>query len=117
MTAVLTTAGLTALLTNGDDQFTHFAVGTGTTTPTVSDTALATEIDRVALTAKVINNNELEVQAFLTNADGNGTLTEYGLWTAATGGTLLARGLFTTAVSKNAQAPAVIVVTITLTNG
>lgn len=117
MTAVLTTAGLAALLTNGDDTFTHFAVGTGTTTPTLSDTALAAEIDRVAVTAKVVSANELEVQAFLTNGDGNGTLTEYGLYTAASGGTLLARGLFSTALVKTSQAPAVIVVTITLTNG
>lgn len=117
MTALLTNAGLTALLTNGDDTFLYFAVGTGTTTPTAADTALAAELVRVAVTASVISANELEIQAFLTNSQGNGTLTEYGIWTAAAAGTLLARGLFTTALTKSSQAPAVIVVTLTLANG
>ena len=83
--SLLTTADTTAL--------THMGVGTGTTAPASLDTALETEVARPALTQ--INNTdtgEFECKLFLDASTANGSdLTEAGLFTASSGGTLFAR--------------------------
>lgn len=78
------------------DDPTHIAVGTGTATPLVTDTALVTEVLREVFsqvskgtTGKVT----FEMTLATTEANGN-TLTEVGIFNAASAGDLLARVVF-----------------------
>ena len=59
---------------------THGAVGTGAGTPAVGDTTLFTELDRVAVTAISASGAVVNVVCFFGASDGNGTLTNYGLF-------------------------------------
>jgi hypothetical protein len=74
---------------------THMAWGTGTTTPTKADTALATETVRNALTSKLPGSQEIQFEGILTSAQGNGTtIAETGLFNAGAAGDLFARQTF-----------------------
>jgi len=82
---------------------THFAVGTGTATPTANDTALVAEVFRDAVTKRTPDVGKLTLQYYLPSTAANGyALAEAGLFTAATGGTLVARVVFQ-AINKNAS--------------
>ena len=71
---------------------THFAVGSGTAAPTANDTALAAEVFRDAVTKRTPDVGKLTVQYYLPSTAANGySLAEAGLFTAAMGGTLIAR--------------------------
>lgn len=81
--------------------FTYVAIGTGTTPPAATDTALVTEIKRKAGTASrettSVTNDTAVVEATFTSADGlSGTsaVTEAGLFDASTGGNMLSRQTF-----------------------
>jgi hypothetical protein len=69
----------------------YVAVGTGTTPETVADTALNAEVVRT--TATITHNGTGVYQlvaSFLTNS-ATGAITEYGLFSSSTAGTMLAR--------------------------
>ena len=68
----------------------HVALGTGTTAAAASDTTLETEVYRDAISSSVKPASKKVRHTLSLNAgEGNGnTLTECGLITAATGGTL-----------------------------
>lgn len=69
----------------------YVAVGTGTTPETVSDTALVAEVVRA--TATVTHNGTgiyQLVASFLTNS-ATGAITEYGIFSSSSAGTMLAR--------------------------
>ena len=58
-------------------------MGTGSTTPTNADTALATPVKRVAPTTNVISNNVLTLQFFFSDAVlSNNTYYEFGTYIA-----------------------------------
>jgi len=70
----------------------HMAVGTGTTAAAAGDTTLGTEIDRKAITQTTTAAAEVSFLMFLASTEANGNdLTEAGVFTAASGGTMLAR--------------------------
>ena len=75
---------------------THMAVGTGSTAADAGDTGLETEIDRNALETSggTVTSNVVSYSAVWAPGDGTGALTEAGLFTAASGGTMLARTVF-----------------------
>ncbi len=69
----------------------YVAVGTGTTPETAADTILVSEVVRT--TATVTHNGQgiyQVVATFLTNS-ATGAITEYGIFSSSTGGTMLAR--------------------------
>lgn len=77
----------------------HMAVGSGTTEAVVGDTTLQTELGRVVLTSGVqvtttTTSDAVEYTATFPAGVGTGSLTEAGLFNAASGGTLLARTVF-----------------------
>lgn len=62
-------------------EITFCAVGTGTVVPNITGIKLTTEIDRVPISAASNNvDNEVQIRAFFTTAEGNGTLKELGLF-------------------------------------
>ena len=87
---------IAARLAGSGSVLTHMAVGSGSTAAAVGDTALVTEIDRNALTVSGGTASGATVTYATTWAagDGTGAITEAGLFTAASGGALLARTVF-----------------------
>ena len=79
----------------------HMAVGSGTNAAVAGDTALQTEITRVALTSTTPNTNTITYVGDYPAGTGTGTITEAGILNNSSGGTLLARTVFT-AISKGA---------------
>ena len=77
----------------------HMAIGSGTTTPAVTQTALTTQLARVGLTGgtgSVANatTNQVVYTATFGAGVGTGAVTEAGIFNAATAGTMLARTTF-----------------------
>lgn len=102
---MVTTVGLNLIrdLLRGasTDTITHVAYGTGTTAPADADETLETEVARYALTlAPSTADGVLTYYHYLSTSEGDlGDITELGLLTAATDGTLYVRTVFD-AVSK-----------------
>jgi hypothetical protein len=62
-------------------QATYGAVGTGTTTPAVTDTKLDNELYRNAISLASNNiDNVANIQTFFGKNEANGTITEFGLF-------------------------------------
>jgi len=80
----------------------YMAIGTGTTAPTSSDTALESEVARVALTSKTDSGSELTYVGEFGEGVGTGAITEAGIFNASSGGTMLARQVFS-AINKGAS--------------
>lgn len=94
---------------------TYMAVGTGTTPAAAADAALESELDRNALTVSGGTQTGPEVlfESTWLPGDGTGALTEAGLFTAATGGVMLARTVFPV-VNKGADDTISIAWTVTI---
>lgn len=113
----IVTAGkndIASLITGAGSVMTHMAVGTGTNAVAAGDTALQTEADRNALgtSGGAPSTNTVVFSAVWNAGDGTGALTEAGLFSANSGGTMLARTVFS-AVNKGASD--VLTITWTLT--
>lgn len=80
---------------------THEAVGSGTTPAAAGDTALEMEIGRVAFTDSYTTSTTVSFVTFFSSSDCAGTWNETGLFTAASGGTLVARNILSPSVTKN----------------
>ena len=91
----------------------HMAVGSGTSSPAAGNTALVTELSRVALTATTVTANAIAYSATFGPAVGTGAVTEAGLFSASTVGTMLCRTVFGV-VNKEAGDTMVITWTVTI---
>ncbi len=72
----------------------HMAIGSGTTAAAGADTALGTELDRVALAGSSATNNVVTYTATFPAGTGTGAVTEAGIFNASSAGTLLCRTVF-----------------------
>ena len=72
----------------------HMAIGSGTTHPAASDTALETELGRVALTSTTVSSAVVTYVATFAAGTGTGAVTEAGILNASSSGTLLCRTEF-----------------------
>jgi hypothetical protein len=91
----------------------HMAVGTDNTAAASTDTALQTELTRVALDSATVTNNAIEYVATFAAGTGTGALTEAGVLNNGTGGTLLCRTVFSV-VNKGASDSMTITWTVTI---
>jgi hypothetical protein len=73
---------------------THMAIGSGTNDPAAGDTALQTQLGRVALTSTTVTNNSVAYIASFGAGTGTGAVTEAGIFNASSGGTMLCRTEF-----------------------
>jgi len=75
---------------------THMGVGTGTVAASAADTALGSQLDRNALSTSggTVAAAVVTYECTWLPGDGTGALTEAGLFSASTGGTMLARTVF-----------------------
>lgn len=79
-----------------DTDFTHGAIGTGTTAPTTGDTTLETEVLRKGRQETSDTTDTKTVSAWIDSTEGNGNdITEFGFLSDSSGGTLLNRNTFT----------------------
>lgn len=73
---------------------THMGIGTGTTAPAVGNTALVTEVGTRQSLTKTRSNNVVTNVATFGAGVGTGAITEAGIFTAATAGTMYSRITF-----------------------
>jgi hypothetical protein len=76
------------------DAMSHMAVGSGSTAAAGDNTALGTELGRVALTSTTVSTNTIEYVALFPAGTGTGTVTEAGVFNNSSGGTMLCRTVF-----------------------
>jgi len=102
--------------TTGSITYSH--VGSGTTAVSASDTALATVIDsRLAASTRYSGGNGIiNIDTFYTAGDNNGTWAECGLFSASSGGSMIARRLLTSTFTKSSANSALLAWTITMTS-
>lgn len=91
----------------------HMAVGSGTVDPVIGDTALGTELGRVALGSSTSSGAVVTYAATFPAGTGTGAVTEAGILNAATAGTLLCRTEFPV-VNKGANDGMTITWTVTV---
>lgn len=72
----------------------YMAIGTGTSTPTASDTQLGTEAGRVVLSSSSNSANAITYTATFPAGTGTGAITEAAILNAGTSGTMLCRTTF-----------------------
>jgi len=77
-----------------DTAMSHMAIGSGTTSAVVGDTALETELGRVSLTSTTVTANSVAYVATFPAGTGTGAVTEAGILNASSSGTLLCRTVF-----------------------
>ena len=77
-----------------DTAMSHMAIGSGTTSAVVGDTALETELGRVSLTSTTVTSNSVAYVATFPAGTGTGAVTEAGILNASSSGTLLCRTVF-----------------------
>jgi hypothetical protein len=91
----------------------HMAVGTGTTAAAVGDTALQTELVRVAFSSATSTGAVTTYIASFSAGTATGAITEAGIFNAVSGGTMLCRTVFPV-VNKGADDTMSITWTITI---
>jgi len=106
----ITTVGITALtkmLAGNQWRATHIHVGTGNSTPIVSQTGLDTDVFTAALDRRTHPAaDELALSALITNTEANGnTLTEAGLYVDTT---MISRALIFPGIVKTGAVEATI---------
>ena len=91
----------------------HMAIGSGTTDPAAGDTALETELGRVALTSTNVSGAVVTYVATFAAGTGTGAVTEAGILNASSSGTLLCRTEFSV-VNKGSADSMTITWTVTV---
>lgn len=81
---------------------THMAIGTGTEAAKAGDTKLKTELDRNTLAEKTRSGTAVTMKGEWAAGDGTGAITEAGLFSASSEGTLFAHAVFSV-VNKGAE--------------
>ena len=120
-TSLITDNGLNAAVSKwlnvgSTTNMTHLAVGSGTTTPAVTDTAMQTEIVRFAPDTKTASDNVITLEHYYGTTEGNGTIAEVGVLSASSGGVLHMHGQPAAAITKTTNKTMRVTVTITLDN-
>lgn len=75
-------------------EMSHMAIGAGTSSASAGDTALGSELGRVALATDTSSGAVVTYTANFPAGTGTGAVTEAGIFNAASGGTMLCRTVF-----------------------
>src|SRR5262245_57125827 len=98
----------------GGAAMSHMAIGTGSTAAAFGDTALGTETDRNALTSRTDSVNVVTYVGTWAAGDGtNAALREAGIFNNSSGGTMLARAVYSN-IDKQAGDTLTITWTVTI---
>ena len=85
----------------------HMAIGSGSTAAAAGNTALGTELGRVALTATSVTANAIKYTATFGAGVGTGAVTEAGIFNNDTAGTMLCRTVFGLVTKESGDSMAV----------
>jgi hypothetical protein len=85
---------ISRMLNNTATPMSHMAIGTGISTPTVSDIALGAEAARDIFTSVSTTGATIEYNCTFGAGVGTGNITEAGIFNAASSGTMLNRVTF-----------------------
>ncbi len=100
---------------NDETAMTHMALGSGSTAAAASDTSLGSQLgSREALDSDTVSSNTITYTSSFEAGDATGSVTEAGIFNAASGGTMLCRTVFAV-VNKGADDSLSVTWTITLT--
>jgi hypothetical protein len=91
----------------------HMAIGSDSTAAAAADTALGTELGRVALTSTTVTNSSVQYIGDFPAGTGTGAVVEAGVLNASSGGTMLCRTVFAV-VNKGAADTLKITWTVTV---
>lgn len=91
----------------------HMALGSGTASAAAGNSALGTELGRVALTSTTVTGSQVQYVATFGAGTATGAVTEAGIFNAASAGTMLCRTVFSV-VNKDAGDTMSITWTVTL---
>lgn len=91
----------------------YVAIGTNTVAESASDTGLGTEVSRSTATASYVSGQILQLTATFAAGSGTGAITEYGVYTSNSAGTLLSRDT-ESAINKSASDTLTVVWQLTL---
>ncbi len=91
----------------------HMAIGSGSTAAAAGNSALGSELGRVALTSTNVASNVVTYAATFAAGTGTGAITEAGILNANTSGELLCRTVFSV-VNKGASDSMTITWTVTV---
>jgi len=81
------------LISSGSNSIGYIALGTGTRTPALSDTALQAETQRSLINNASANGNVITLSATF-NFSSNTTISEMGVFNNTNGGTMFSRATF-----------------------
>jgi len=98
---------------NNSSVMSHMAIGSGTTAAAAGNTELGTELGRVSLTSTTVSSNVVTYVATFAAGTGTGAVTEAGILTASSGGTMLCRTVFSV-VNKGSADSMTITWTVTV---
>lgn len=91
-----------AIINSSSSPFVAMAIGEGTTAANTTDTALETEVARLAFTSSSVSTNVVTLSTTFPAGTGTGAITEAGILNnASSGGTMLSHVVFS-AVNKGA---------------
>ena len=93
----------------------HMAIGSDNTAAAAGNTALGTELGRVALTSTTVTSNSVAYVGDFPAGTGTGAVVEAGILNASSGGTLLCRTVFSV-VNKAAADTLKITWTVTVSD-
>ena len=93
----------------------HMAIGSNNTAAAAGNTALGTELGRVALTSTTVSTNTVQYIGDFPAGTGTGAVVEAGVLNASSGGTLLCRTVFSV-VNKGASDTLKVTWTITVSD-
>lgn len=100
---LVVTAGLQRLakLATGKttNSFTHIACGTGTNAENAGDSALQTEVRRIACTDRFDSGTSMKFSGFFDSTTATGNYAEFGIFDASSGGNMFSRTVFSPAIS------------------
>lgn len=91
----------------------HMAIGSGSTAAAAGDSALGSELGRVALTSTAVSGAVVTYIATFAAGTGTGAVTEAGILNASSSGDLLCRTVFSV-VNKGASDSMTITWTVTV---
>ena len=91
----------------------YIAIGTATNSEDAADTALYAEVSRHTGTVSYVSNQIYQIKATFATGSGTGAITEYGLFSSNTVGTMIARDV-EAAINKGANDTLTVIAQMTL---